>query len=52
MNILVIGKDGGSLEKAEKIEKFYGQETTALSGEELNKTKGNITNRKSSEHRL
>lgn len=34
LNILVIGKDGGSLEKAEKIENFYGQET-ALSGEEL-----------------
>lgn len=26
LNVLVIGKDGGSLEKAEKIENFYGQE--------------------------
>ena len=34
LNVLVIGKDGGSLEKAEKIENFYGQENV-VSGKEL-----------------
>lgn len=34
LNILVIGKDGGSLEKADKIENFYGQENV-ISGKEL-----------------
>jgi len=33
-NVLVIGKDGGSLEKADKIENLYGQETV-LSGKDL-----------------
>lgn len=33
LNVLVIGKDGGSLEKAEKIENFYGQEP--ISGKDL-----------------
>ena len=34
LNVLVIGKDGGSLEKAEKVENFYGQESI-ISGKEL-----------------
>lgn len=34
LHILVIGKDGGSLEKAEKIENFYGQENV-ISGKDL-----------------
>ena len=34
LNVLVIGKDGGSLEKAEKIENFYGQEEV-ISGKDL-----------------
>lgn len=33
LNVLVIGKDGGSLEKAEKIENFYGQ--GSISGKDL-----------------
>lgn len=33
-NVLIIGKDGGSLEKTEKIENFYGQENM-ISGKEL-----------------
>lgn len=34
LNILIIGKDGGSLEKADKIENFYGQENV-ISGKDL-----------------
>lgn len=34
LNILVIGKDGGALQKAEKIENFFGQDTV-LSGNDL-----------------
>ncbi len=34
LNILIIGKDGGSLEKTDKIENFYGQENV-ISGKDL-----------------